>query len=78
MHDTLSHIWGSPLVADGKLYIGNEDGYMTIIPAAAKYDKEDVVEIDMSSPVYASPIAANGVVYVATHSHLFAIAESNE
>jgi outer membrane protein assembly factor BamB len=78
VHDTLSHIWGSPLVADGKLYIGNEDGYMTIIPATAQYDKKDVVEVDMSSPVYASPIAANGVVYAATHTHLFAIAEPKE
>ena len=26
-HDTMSHIWGSTLVADGKVYVGNEDGY---------------------------------------------------
>lgn len=29
-YDTLSHIWGSTLVADGKVYIGNEDGYVTV------------------------------------------------
>ena len=75
VHDTLAHIWASPLVADGKVYIGNEDSYMTIIPAGREYDKEKVVEIDMSSPIYSSAIAANGVVYVATHTHLFAIAE---
>jgi len=74
VHDTLGHIWASPLVVDGKVFIGNEDGYMTIIPATKAYDKEDVVEVDMISPVYSSAIAANGVLYVATHTHLFAIA----
>jgi outer membrane protein assembly factor BamB len=74
-HDTMGHIWGSPLVADGKLYIGNEDGYLTIIPAGREYDKKKVVEIDMTSPVYSSPIVAGGTIYIATHTHLFAIAE---
>ena len=29
----------------------------------------------MTSPIYSSPIAANGTLYIATHTHLFAIAE---
>ncbi|MFT5051040.1 MAG: outer membrane protein assembly factor BamB [Chlamydiales bacterium] len=74
VHDTMAHIWASPLVADGRVYIGNEDGYMTIIPATKEYDKKAVKEIDMVAPVYSSAIAANGVLYVATHTHLFAIA----
>ena len=73
VHDTKGHIWGSPLVADGKVYIGNEDGYMTVLPASKTYDESKVVEIDMTSPIYSSPIAANGVLYIATHTHLFAI-----
>jgi len=32
-----------------------------------------LAEIDAMSPVYSSPIAANGVLYIATHTHLFAI-----
>lgn len=75
IHDTLGHIWSSPLVVDGKLYIGNEDGYMVILPATKEYDENAVVEVDMISPIYSSAIAANGVLYVATHTHLFAIAE---
>jgi outer membrane protein assembly factor BamB len=72
-HDTMAHIWGSTLVADGKVYIGNEDGYLTILPAGRTLDPKKVVEVDMTSPVYSSPVAANGVLYVATHTHLFAI-----
>ncbi len=77
-HDTLGHIWGSPLVADGKVYVGNEDGYLTIIPAGRDYDKKKILEVDMASPIYSSPIAANGTLYIATFTHLFAIAEGGE
>jgi len=73
-HDTKGHIWGSPLLADGKVYIGNEDGYLTILPAKKDaLKKEDVIEIDMGAPVLSTPVAANGVLYVLTHTHLFAI-----
>ena len=78
IHDTQGHIWSSPLLADGKVYIGNEDGYMTILQAKKQYDKEAVTEIDMVSPIYSSAIAANGVLYVATHTHLFAIEAGKE
>ena len=73
VHNTNSHIWGSTLVADGKVFVGTEDGFLTIVPATKKHQKDKVVEIDMTSPVYSSPIVANGVLYVATHTHLFAV-----
>ncbi|MCB9881333.1 MAG: PQQ-binding-like beta-propeller repeat protein [Planctomycetes bacterium] len=73
VHDTAGHIWGSTLVADGKLFIGSEDGFLTVIPATKEYSKDAVKEIDMTSPIYSSPIVAQGVLYVATHTHLFAI-----
>lgn len=72
-HDTKGHIWGSPLLADGKLYVGNEDGYLTILPATRELKKDSVIEIDMGAPVLSTPIAANGVLYVLTHTHLFAL-----
>lgn len=76
VHDTKGHIWGSTLVADGKVFVGNEDGYLTILPASKEFEKGSEIEIDMGSPIYSSPIAANGVLYVASHTHLFAIAET--
>lgn len=77
-HDTFAHIWGSTLVADNKVYVGNEDGILTVIPATREYEQGKVKEFDMTSPVYSSPIVANGVLYVATHTHLFAIARSTD
>ena len=74
IHDTKGHIWASPFVADGKVYIGNEDGFLTILPARKEVDlKKELVEVDMVSPVYASVIAANETLYVATHTHLYAV-----
>ena len=75
-YDTMSHIWGSTLVADGKVFIGNEDGYLTILKAGK--EKELITEIDMMSPIYSSPVAANGVLYVQTHTHLFALKDMTE
>lgn len=70
--DTKSHIWGSTLVADGKVYVGTEDGDIVIL-AADKVMKE-VGRVDMRAPVYASPVIANGTLYVGTPTHLYAIA----
>ena len=70
-HDTLAHIWASTLVADGKVIIGNEDGIVTILEAGPK--KKLLAEVEFPSKVYSSAVLANGVLYIATPSHLFAI-----
>lgn len=70
-HDSLSHIWGSTLVADGKVFIGNEDG--DVIVFAHGKEKKVLATNRMGGPVYSSPVVANGVLYIGTMSHLFAI-----
>ncbi len=77
-YDTSAHIWGSTLVADGRVYVGIEDGFLVSAPATKTLDKSAVKEIDFAVPIYSSPIAANGVLYVATHTHLFAIAATGK
>ena len=74
VYDTKSRIWGSTLVADGKVFIGDEDGELIILSA----DKElkELGKINLGAPVYSSPIVANDVLYVATQTHLYAIAKS--
>jgi len=75
-HDTFGHIWSSTLVADGKVFLGNEDGILTILKAGPT--KEVLAEVEFPAPIYSSAIAANGVLYVATQSHLYAIAADAE
>ncbi len=75
VYDTSAHIWGSTLVADGRVFIGTEDGFLTVIPATRKLDKSAVKEVDFLAPIYSSPIVANNTLYLATHTHLYAIAK---
>jgi outer membrane protein assembly factor BamB len=74
VHDMKAHMWGSTLVADGKVYIGDEDGDLTVL--AASKEKKVLSETNLGAPVYSTPIVANGVVYVASQYHLFAFYDS--
>lgn len=71
VHDTGAHIWGSPLVADGKVYLGNEDGVLTVLRADS--EKTVLSEIEFPAPLHATPVAANGSLYIATMTHLYAV-----
>lgn len=70
-YDAYAAIWGSPFVADGKVYIGDEDGDVMIFKASAKFEK--VNEINMGSAVYTTPVAKDGVLYIGTRNTLYAI-----
>jgi TonB-dependent siderophore receptor len=71
--DLTAATWGSPMVVDGKVYIGDEDGDICIMKHGR--EKVDVNEVMMDASVYTTPSAANGVLYIATKSKLYAIAE---
>ncbi len=70
-HDMKAHMWGSTLVADGKVYCGDEDGDVVVL-AAAK-EKKLLSEANLGAPVYSTPVVANGVIYIASNAHLYAI-----
>ena len=70
-HNTESHIWGSSFYVDGKVMIGNEDGELYVFEA--KKEKKLLDTIQLESPILGSPIVANGVLYITTQTHLFAV-----
>ena len=69
--DLKSPVWGSPLLADGKVYLGDEDGDLSVFRANSKFEKPSV--IDMADSIYSTPVPANGVLYVMTRTQLYAI-----
>jgi outer membrane protein assembly factor BamB len=76
VYDMKAHIWGSTMVGDGKVYVGDEDGDLVVLPARKDFDpKKDkpISETMFPGPIHSSPIEANGTVYVCTQSHLYAI-----
>ncbi|HYE85804.1 MAG TPA: PQQ-binding-like beta-propeller repeat protein, partial [Vicinamibacterales bacterium] len=68
---------GSPVLADGKLYVGTENGKFYILrPSASGVEvlDEDVIGDPQSpDPIVASPIVADGRVYVTTMEAMYAI-----
>lgn len=87
-YDMMAAAWGSPLVVDGKVYIGDEDGEVAIFRHSAdpnvamKDDGGEMVpyygEINMGSSVYSTPIVAGNVLFISNRTHLFAIANEEE
>jgi outer membrane protein assembly factor BamB len=72
-HDMFAAIWGSPMVIDGKVYLGDEDGDITILEASRT--KKVIAESNMGSSVYATAVPANGTLFIVDRSRLFALAE---
>jgi outer membrane protein assembly factor BamB len=71
VHDMFAAMWSSTLVADGRIYLGDEDGDIVIM--ATGREAKVINEVNMGSSVYATAITANGVLYVMTRNQLFAI-----
>jgi outer membrane protein assembly factor BamB len=71
-HDMLAAVWASPLVVDGKVYLGDEDGDIVVLKHGKT--KEVLFEGNMGSSVYGTVVAANGTLYVTNRNQLIAIA----
>ena len=73
-HDIAGETWGSPLIADGKLYLGTRSGHFYVL--AAEKEKRELSHIELGAPISATATAANGALYVATMTHLYAVAKA--
>jgi outer membrane protein assembly factor BamB len=71
-HDMLAAIWGSPMVIDGKVYLGDEDGDVAVLEASK--EKKLIAEMNMGSSVYATPVPANGTLFLMNRNQLYALA----
>jgi outer membrane protein assembly factor BamB len=70
VHDTHAEMWGGPLVADGKLYFGNKKYFFVM---SAGKEAKVLSETRLGNMVYSTPIAANGVLYVAANRYIWAV-----
>jgi outer membrane protein assembly factor BamB len=74
--DTKGHIWSNPLLVDGKIYLGNEEGELFIL--AEGKELKELGTVEFPSPVMGTPVVANGVMYISTHTHLYAFKEGGK
>lgn len=70
-HDMFAASWGSPLIVDGKVYCGDEDGDITIFELSKELNV--IAEINMVNSIYSTPVVANDTLFISNKSTLFAI-----
>jgi outer membrane protein assembly factor BamB len=70
-HDVLAAVWGSAMVIDGKVYLGDEDGDVVVLQAGKT--KKVLAEMNMGSAVYATAVPAHGRLFLNNRNQLFAL-----
>jgi outer membrane protein assembly factor BamB len=71
-HETNDPIWGSLLLAGDRLYVGNDQGLMTVLRTGRR--KELLAQIEMDAPLYTRPAVIGDALYIATANRLYLIA----
>ncbi len=73
-YDMLAGVWGSPLAVDGKVFLGNEEGTLTVFKAskdkAEVLAKKDTVNF---SAIYSTPTFSDGIMYLSDRTRLYAV-----
>jgi outer membrane protein assembly factor BamB len=61
----------SPVAADGKIYLSNEDGDLIVLRAGRAF--EHLATNTMGEPLMATPALSEQTMYVRSSGHLFAV-----
>ena len=70
-YDAFAAVWGSPFAADGKVYLGDEDGDVAVLRAGREL--EVIGEYNLGAAVYSTPVVRDGVMYILTRNRLWAL-----
>lgn len=74
-HDLLSTVWGSPVVADGRVYVRTGDGDVVVL--ATEREAKVLATNTLPGLSHGTVTAAGGVVYIAGDSKLYCVAKEN-
>jgi len=66
---------GSPVLADGKIYVTNEDGVTSVVRAGPKF--ELLARNDFGEYTLSSPAVSDGQIFIRTESALYAVGRRN-
>ncbi len=64
---------GSPIANNGRLYIPTEDGLLYVVAAGPEY--KEIAVLDFEQPLMATPSISDGILFVRTPSHLYALGQ---
>ena len=63
-----ANTWSSPCVADGKVFVGNDDGIMYIFKHGKEMELLAEIEHEDGTKIRTTPVAANGRLYYMSES----------
>jgi outer membrane protein assembly factor BamB len=66
--------YSSPVLANGLVYMPNDEGVITIIKPGPKF--ESIGKNSIGEKMYASPAISNGKIYLRSFHHLFCISKN--
>lgn len=70
-HDLKDGTWCSPMVADGRVYIGTDSGDILVFPHGK--EKKEPAKIEMDQAIKAPPTPVGGILYLHNGTTLYAI-----
>jgi outer membrane protein assembly factor BamB len=68
----LGQYWSSPVAGDGKIYVTNQEGKVTVLKAEARW--EILAINDLDEEVFATPAIDRGRIYLRTRGTLYCFA----
>jgi HEAT repeat protein/outer membrane protein assembly factor BamB len=80
-YDQFAAAWGSALVVDDKVYVGDEDGDVAIFRHSPNTlidpaQGTPVAEINMDTSIFSTPVVANNVLFLVCRNAMYAIEET--
>jgi len=72
VHDLTAAVWGSALVADGKIYLGTEDGDVVVMQTGK--EKKVLGTFNMGTAVYGTAVPAHNTLFIMNRNQLYALA----
>lgn len=72
LNGALGQYWSSPVAGDGKIYVTNQEGKVTVLKAAAQW--EILAINDLDDEVFATPAVDRGRIYFRTRGTLYCFA----
>ncbi len=72
-YDMFAESWGSPLIVEDHVYIGDTDGDICVFKLSP--EMELLSEVSMQSSVVSTPIVANDTMFITIRNRIFAIQE---
>ncbi len=67
--EALGEYYASPVAADGKIYLSNVEGKITVLKAGS--DWQVLATNNLEEEVHATPALSGGRIYIRTHGQLY-------